>query len=893
MQIKMKRLFLLTVVTAMSMLLPATPISRDVARQRAAAFLAGRLHVASARGDRKVAAEIREANCSSPYLYVYNVGMAEGFVVVSGDDRTAEILGYADSGTFDETLLPDNARAWLQGYSDEIRLLEGQQTSLPSPSASVPGFRSPIRPLLPTLWAQKEPYNELCPKGYPAGCVATAMAQVMKYYEWPKEETAAIPAYSSYEGLPPCVFEWDKMLSGYAGTEPAENREAVARLMKYCGQAVEMSYSSTSSAYERLIPVALRSYFGYDAAVRRVDRLDYTIAQWDSLIYSELAQGRPVIYSGQKSGSGHEFVCDGCDGNGLYHINWGWAGTSNGYFRLSVLTPATAGTGGGSSKGGYNITQSAVIGIQPAQGGIEPADESLLLTSEELFVTDATTVSRSSRNEKFSVKLRNAMGNHTATRLQQRYGIGLMRPDGTLAEKYQQGSTWFNPGAYTGRSASVTYSFGAKLTGTCRLVAICSPAEGTAQWQPAIGSDRHYIEAVLTESEVTLTEHPLRALTVDSLTWRQQGSGVEILAHLTNNGDEYNGTLCLRVNGSVRSTVGTAIAAGDTAIVTFYYSPSSGQQTWQVGYTPNDATWIYTTDTTYQATNVPESFCVWDKDGRASAVPVTGRQAVVPDYAVAADFRNIKPDSIAPNQNPNTLYYLADATKLSRVRGYGTRSLNVIQKNIAERITLTDGNDFFCPMAFTATAISYTRTFPSGYSPDGSGWSTLVLPYDVQSVNVGDGGQPSLALRPLNWFRAPDDSGKQFWLMELCESTSGSIVFTHSQSLQANRPYLIAVPGPAYGERSLTDCPIVFSSEHAVVQATDIVYDPRDAYNFVGTYATRSVPESYILNDTGSTFVHDDQPIFPFRAYLSSATVSDEDGARAIIGRSPSNHTDN
>lgn len=880
----MKRLLLLTIVTSVFVLLQAASISREKARQRAAAFLTDRLHPAAARGERRLAAQLTEADYSGSHLFIYNIGADEGFVVVSGDDRTAEILGYADSGTFDESMLPDNARTWLEGYGEEIGSLPQPPPKGGGDSFSpllLEGAGEAIRPLLPTLWAQKEPYNELSPKGYPTGCVATAMAQVMKYYEWPVDETPAIPAYSSYDALLPTTFAWDKMLSGYAGTEPAENREAVARLMQYCGWAVEMSYGSSSSAYERLIPVALRTYFGYDAAVRRVDRSNYAIAQWDSLIYSELAQGRPVIYSGQSSSVGHEFVCDGYDGEGLFHINWGWSGTSNGYFRLSVLTPATVGTGGGSSRGGYNITQSAVIGIQPDRGGTEPADEALLLTSEELFVTAATTVSRSSLNGKFSVKLRNAMGNHTATRMQLRYGVGLTKPDGTLVEKTQQGITWFNPGAYAGRNTSSTYSFGAKLTGTYRIVAICSPASGTAQWQPAIGSDRHYIEAVLTDTAVTLTEHPLRALTVDSLTWQQRGSNVEVLAHITNNGDEYNGTLCLRVNGSVKSTVGAAIAAGASDVVTFYYNPSSGRQTYQVGYTSTDATWIYTTDTTYQAVTAPESFYVWDKDGQPTAVPVTNRRAVVPDSAVAADLRSITPDSIVPNQNPNTLYYLSDATVPARVSGYGTRQLNVIQKTYADLITLTDGGDFFCPVSFTATAVSYTRTFPLGYAPDDSGWSTLVLPFDVDSINVRSSGCDSGSL---SWFRSPDDTGKQFWLMDFSESTPGCLVFTHSQSLQANHPYLIAVPGPAYGDQSLTDQPIVFSAEHAIVHATDIISDPRDAYNFIGTYATRIVPESYILNETGSTFVHDDRPLPPFRAYFSSMAAS-EDGAQTIISK--------
>ena len=874
------RLILLAVLLSVSATLRGGPVSRETARQRAAAFLSALPQPAAARGVRRAPAVLTDAAYSGSHLYVYNVGLREGFVIVSGDDRTAEILGYADSGTFDEALLPANARSWLRGYADEMAMLDGVppvSASAPSPAASP---RPAVRPLLTTLWAQREPYNGLCPEGCAAGCVATAMAQVMKYYEWPRGLTAAIPGYGTRDALPPASFGWHLMLDGYTGSEPAASRDAVARLVQYCGWSVEMSYGSTSSAFERLIPVALHSYFGYDAGARRVDRSDYTIAQWDSLIYGELAQGRPVIYSGQKQGSGHEFVCDGYDGNGLYHINWGWAGTGDGYFRLSVLTPSATGTGGGSTKGGYNLTQSAVVGIRPDEGGTASADGEPALTSEELFVTGATALRRSSLGSKFTVKVRNAVGNHTSAPMEQRYGLGLMRPDGTLAETLRQGSSRFNPGAYAGRGSSTTFSFGAGQQGTYRIVAVCSPAAGRADWRPALASDRRYIEAVLTDTALTLTAHPLRALTVDSLTWHPTGGPLEVLAHVTNHGDEYNGSLCLRVNGSVKSTVGTAIAAGASDVVTFYFTPTTLRHRYEIGYTADDAEWIYTCDTTYQAVSLPDAFSVWDARGRQTTVALDGRRGVVPDYAAAADFRSLTPDSIIPNGNPNTLYYLSDATRHARISGYGTRRLNVITKTQAEQVVLTDGHDFFCPVPFTAGHVFYTRVFTAGYAPDGSGWDTVVLPFDVDSVYaVCDAG-----LSPLGWFRSPADSGKQFWLMDLCESSPGELVFAHSPSLQANRPCLVAVPGPVYGDASLVGVPVVFSAAHAVVHATDITGDPRSAYRFTGTYAACTVPACFVLDGTGTTFVRDDQPVQPFRAYLVPL-ATDGDTVKTINSR--------
>ena len=876
----MKRLLLLlTLIAMISTTLQADPISREEARQRAMQFVQRGWrtvdggNVTPARRRSIAETELREAEYADSSLYIFNIGENDGFVIVSGDDRIDPILGYADTGTFDEKELPENARAWLSLALPSPT--GGDISSMVTPS-SWRGQGEAIRPLLPTLWAQRSPYNLLCPGGYATGCVATAMAQVMRYYEWPREETTAIPAYSKYEELPPTKFDWDLMLSGYDGTEPEEQTMAVARLMQYCGWAVEMSYGSTSSAYERMIPVALRSYFGYDAGTRIVNRLDYTIAQWDSIIYTELAAGRPVIYSGQKSSGGHEFVCDGYDGNGFYHINWGWGGSSNGYFRLSVLTPPTTGTGGGSSKGGYNLYQTAVIGIQPDQGGsIAPSGE-LLLTSEELHVLAQTKVKRSSPTEKFELKLRNALGNHSSEQAKFRYGLGLMQADGKLSQTYSQGNTSFNPGAYVGRTGSTNYSFGARMTGTYRIVGICSPGSGTANWQPALGADRNYIEVTLTDTTLTLTEYPARGLVVNSVTFSPTIDGMmEVKVLVTNQGEEYNGKLCLCINGSEKQTVGTPIAAGGSDVITFLYTPREGEQKYQIGYSKDDTTWLAEGTEDYQAVSNQQHFNVWDRQGNASTVLLEGNRAVVPDSVVAADLRNVTPTAIVPNGNPNTLYYVAATYALEKIQGYGGETVrNVVLGTFAPSLTLTDGHDFFCPIPFTAGQATYTRTFIRGYDGEG-GWDTIILPFDVDNVSVNVEGDSSLFPLPtsLKWFLSPDDTDKQFWLMEYSGSAPDDLAFTHATSFRANRPYLIAVPGPVYDNLSLTGVPVIFSADHAVVESTALTLEQRDVYTLVGTYATVVEPQHFQLNEQGSQFVRDSRPIQPFRAYMQPQGV--------------------
>ena len=193
------------------------------------------------------------------------------------------------------------------------------------------------------------PYNNLCPvapgstdgASSPTGCVCTAMAQVMYYFRWPESECAEIPGYTfnnpygsmEMPALPSVKFDWDNMLPGYKNCTASDvQNNAVAILMQYCGSALKtIYYPKMSDGREISIATALRSYFGYGDETRCVKRFNYSVSQWEKLIYDELANGRPVPYAGESGDSGHSFVCDGYDGAGLFHINWGWEGNDDGY----------------------------------------------------------------------------------------------------------------------------------------------------------------------------------------------------------------------------------------------------------------------------------------------------------------------------------------------------------------------------------------------------------------------------------------------------------------------------------------------------------------------------------------------------------------------------------
>ena len=377
----------------------ADDITAEQAREQALSFI--QQHKASSGKTNRVSpsATLPMTMTQVNGLYVFNIADDQGFVIVSNDDRTTPILGFSDNGSIDPDNMPSNMRAWLQGYADEIAWLQknggtaGTRTALAKTSSwNVGDTKTDISPLIETTWNQGEPYNNLCPKDAQGkmsitGCAATAMAQVMKYYQWPTGETAAIPAYKDeygmdHDGLPATTFDWGKMLDNYVEKNGDEKiilgsdveQTAVAKLMQYCGWAVKMSYSSSfSGAYAHDVPYALKTYFNYDETAQYVNRSFYSYANWMDLIYYELAHDRPVVYSASSSRGGHAFVCDGYQyeketETDYFHINWGWGGVNDEYYVLSVLNPYAQGAGGSSSNDGFYYGQGAVIGIQPYGG---------------------------------------------------------------------------------------------------------------------------------------------------------------------------------------------------------------------------------------------------------------------------------------------------------------------------------------------------------------------------------------------------------------------------------------------------------------------------------------------------------------------------------------------
>lgn len=325
-------------------------------------------------------------------FYVFNY--SDGFVIVSADDRLPAVLGYSDNGAFDETRIPENFKWWLGEYRKEIAgwLPTASEPTSTGRQMRAPIRREPIAPLTKTTWNQDAPYNNDCPLDQSGqrsvtGCVATAMAQLMKYHEWPKKPTGSSGGIV-FDGT---TYDWSHMLDHYErGNYTSSQAAAVAKLMRQCGAAVNMMYSSwASGAYDNAVPYAFIHYFNYNPELQLVWK-DYTPqSKWNDMVYAEVAAGRPVYYSGHSSEGGHAFVCDGYSENEFFHFNWGWGGYQDGYFRLTALNPASGGAG--SYEGGYNSGQTIITGLAPNTTGTTAPEQIALVSTGGFFYDKETT----------------------------------------------------------------------------------------------------------------------------------------------------------------------------------------------------------------------------------------------------------------------------------------------------------------------------------------------------------------------------------------------------------------------------------------------------------------------------------------------------------------------
>ncbi len=356
-------LFLVLMGYAATML--AAPISENAARRKAVAFMTNKAqqpratHGTSQARKAVSSSDLTLAESRQAY-YVFNMPSDEGYVIVSGDDRLPEVIGYSLTGTYDSNEMPENKRAWMEEYSRQYEYLQSHPEALATSQDATQ--REPVPPLLKCKFGQGTPFNNQCPtingSKAPTGCAATAMAQIMHYYQWPKQTTKELSAYTtatrkiSMPSIPVTTIDWDHILGEYNnGAYDSQQAEAVAMLMRLCGAALAMDYDLGGSA-ACLFEFSFQRFFGYGNQAENIYRFNYTADLWEKIIYDELASGRPVPYGGfPKVGSGHAFVVDGYN-DGFFHVNFGWSGHSDDYFKMPNL-------------GAYANGHNAIIGLQP------------------------------------------------------------------------------------------------------------------------------------------------------------------------------------------------------------------------------------------------------------------------------------------------------------------------------------------------------------------------------------------------------------------------------------------------------------------------------------------------------------------------------------------------
>lgn len=434
-----------------ALMVSVTLLAERVTVEDAALVANNFMNVAPAPGVKKATPAkrmVHKAVAEENLYYIYQNADGEGWVIVAADDAVTPILAYSETGTFRTDNMPVNLRKWMGKYNNFIRKIEDDgvvasaeaQTEWAAlrKSARKATAAAVVGPLIKTTWDQGAPYDLLTPgtgtwgRGSTkaaTGCVATAMAQVMKYWEWPIQGTGS----HSYTPLNPntgrsqskygtqsadfgnTTYDWTHMKNSYSGTYTDAEAAAVATLMYHCGVATEMmygdfewkgsgamtaNYGTWESSEWPCAQNALVDYFGYKKEGLTSYMRDgyeengytyytpWTDNDWTAMVKAELDKNHPILYAGESDEGGHSFICDGYDTSNKFHFNWGWSGSNDGYYALSNLVPGGGGAGGGD----YDFTdnQEVIIGIVPNKPDVDPFEITWMANGTQFTTTTST-----------------------------------------------------------------------------------------------------------------------------------------------------------------------------------------------------------------------------------------------------------------------------------------------------------------------------------------------------------------------------------------------------------------------------------------------------------------------------------------------------------------------
>ena len=860
----MKRTILFLLSVMLTMFSWAGNVTPKDALQQATKFMKERVAKGARRAPSTASTPTKTINISG--LYAINIGNNDGYVIVSPDDRTETILGYADSGSIDPDNIPDNMRLWLQGYADEIARLDThdyQSSTTATSRRTASEVKSPVAPLLQTVWSQSEPYRNLCPeyesgKKAATGCVATAIAQCLYATEMRVGSTTTattdeIPGYTTrtrgftIPSIPAGTeIHWSDMIADYSGEYTSEQADAVAELMYLCGVIIKMDYAENAAGESGAdiydAPKMLINCFGYNTTTQVVNRSSYSYAEWIDIMYHELRSGRPIVYGGQKTaGGGHCFVCDGYQGEDYFHINWGWGGLNNGHFKLSVLQANSEGIGGSNAAGGYCAGQMAMIGIQKAtESGtvLDAKTHNCNLVLLEAEYSDNPTVDK---DIEFTFTIENNGPDDYDGDIGMRVYFD-EKEVGDIANMFDipSGSIKVCKLTYTPQNA-----------GDYTIKTYFHP---TPENYLNFTNGLHL--TVATGSNSTTTNNI--DLTIETLTTENAehikdnkydlyGNNFKTVVRVTNPSTEYDyhGIFCWKL-------------VPQSSFSYFYYNDMNvdiAKNSYiDIPLEVNLLDWnegIYALALSYEKNGsriapqfslyfLQPAITTYDTNGIISVTRTSATSYIAPDEALVVDLTGTSVTTVSGGA-ANCLFISDQAL---------TGVTNIIKKDgndyTAENITLTDGNDFFTLVDFTASNIEFTYNCDR-WADGTNGWNTIMLPFDVTSVTANG--------TPIDWFRSNSDTNKQFWLKEFVSDDTDVVNFDYvSGAMKANTPYLIALPGNHEGiGNDLSDKTIKFIGSGEIKKSAPSAITAGN-YRFVGGTKTVNTENIYCINAAGNRF---------------------------------------
>lgn len=987
----MKRFVYLALAMLMPGMLLAAPVKKDAAKMKAAAFLQQKIAATSGRRAPQNLSLTSSEEEGSAY-YVFKNGN-KGFAIVAGDDRFGDVIGYSEENTFDEANMPEALRLTLQDYAAAVKF--AQENNIEVKKGPRKAERASVTPFMEYEWNQSAPYCNQTPASGTSshvslGCMPVTVSMIVAHFRYPETLPAA---YNGNYTNPATAYDYSKFKKSYS--KYATDLDNVDMFMYHIANLLGTNYSNSSAQESALLPT-LKNTLGYNPYMRTLRRDAYSAEDWEELIYTELAAGRPVNFVGSHEDlGGHSYLTDGYQASdGFFHMIWGWGSTCVGYFDINILNPFIeyisqwGGMGYNCPPAGFTQDLKAVVGIQPAA-----TEKVASVLTVDNFSKEGTS------------KYRAMFFNYNAESYTGKISWAILDEGEsfTLLENVQ-------PTAVS-RVTSYTYSTldvsQLNLTeGEYKIVPVCQANDET-EWNLCQGYKQKYVEIkVAADGEMTVVAHPVVDLNVDGLVYqRVTGEYIEMVLDMSNHGDDTFGSLHItgvrdddvKVDGS---HMDIAVSAGKNQMLSVFIATggSYSGHTYEVSveymkkviwkgtidpsaYSSNYSeynrvefadyeykdgnAYLYSTtlkgdviikSSKWYVHNLPvrltlkdendnivyqetqQQYLEKDTEGRYSmnveglqsnktykltaevmkvtrsgstytesvaasffkdfpinvrvGVPyynengaldriivtdVSSQPISLPANASAVDFRNFSSDlvDLSSISNENCLFvFPAGATVPAELNGK-----NVVVGGVAEKITLTDGKPVVFPVDFTATEITYARTFTNFNNGGTGGWNTIVLPFEAT---------PTLDGANIDWFHSKNDaSGRKFWLYKYTNGVGGTVYFDYAseRKMQANVPYLLAVPGDKWGEKyDLHNKEFIFRGSNAAVKSNVEPVIKSGEYVFNGTFAIADCKNAYKLNEDGDFFElqTEDATELPFRAYFANADESTSNAARVL-----------